>query len=106
LIVIEGNERAHFFSSFLFSIQFNSFYLAGRLERPLAPELVTSNHHSIELEWEHVRTQDQTRPRHRRIFDESGAAHSGSLIYLHQREKRLGSIWENIYTYILHIYKI
>lgn len=82
-------------SMFLFSP-----FLAGRLERPSAPNIVTSNHHSIELEWEHVRSQDQTRPRHRRIFDEAGLAHSGSLIYLHQREKRIGSIWESIYTYV------
>ena len=74
--------------------------LAGRLERPSAPNFVSSNHHSIEIEWEHVRIQDQTRSRHRRIFDENGLAHSGSLIYLHQREKRIGSIWESIYTYV------
>ncbi len=76
------------------------FSLAGRLERPSAPVVVTANHYSIELEWEHVRIQDEKRPRHRRLFDESGAAHSGSLIYLHQREKKLASIWENIYTYV------
>ena len=75
-------------------------YLAGRLERPLAANFVSSNHHSIELEWEHVRTQDQTRARHRRMFDETGSAHSGSLIYLHQREKKVASTWESIYTYV------
>ena len=75
-------------------------YLAGRLERPTAPTFVSSNHHSIEIEWEHVRIQDQARARHRRMFDETGSAHSGSLIYLHQREKRIGSIWESIYTYV------
>jgi hypothetical protein len=70
------------------------------LERPSAPNFVTANHYSIELEWEHVRIQDQNRSRHRRIFDETGLAISGSLIYLQQREKRVGSIWENIYTYV------
>jgi hypothetical protein len=92
------------FNELKFSLKFLKkffvFYLAGRLERPSPPVLVASNHHSIELEWEHVRTQDQTRSRHRRIFDESGSAHSGSLIYLQQREKRSGSIWESIYTYV------
>jgi hypothetical protein len=76
----------------------NLCFLAGRLERPSAPIFVRSNHHSIEVEWEHVRIQDETRPRHRRIFDETGLAQPGSLIYLHQREKRTGSIWESIYT--------
>ena len=74
--------------------------LAGRLERPLAPVLVQATHHSIELEWEHVKSQDQQRARHRRLFDESGLAHSGSLIYLHQREKRSSAIWESLYTYV------
>ncbi len=82
------------------------FYLAGRLEKPSAPIFVNSNHHSIELEWEHVRLQDQTRPRHRRLFDETGSANSGSLIYLHQREKRIGSIWENIYAYVKSKYRV
>ncbi|CAF1266093.1 unnamed protein product [Rotaria magnacalcarata] len=72
--------------------------LATRLERPSAPNVINSNHYSIELEWEHVRIQDQARARNRRLFDETGAAYSGSLIYLHQREKKVGSIWENIYT--------
>lgn len=74
--------------------------LDGRLERPLAPVLVQVTHHSIELEWEHVKSQDQSRARHRRLFDENGLAHSGSLIYLHQREKKGGGIWESIYTYV------
>lgn len=78
----------------------------GRLERPSAPVFVSSTHHSIELEWEHVLSQDQTRARHRRMFDESSSAHSGSLIYLHQREKRIGSIWESIYTGSALRYKI
>ncbi len=76
------------------------YYLAERLERPSAPNVVGANHHSIELEWENVQIQDQTRPKRRRLFDESGLAHSGSLIYLHQREKKIGSIWESIYTYV------
>ncbi|CAF2503250.1 unnamed protein product [Rotaria sp. Silwood2] len=80
--------------------------LTGRLEKPSAPVLVNANHYSIELEWEHVQVQDQTRSRNRRIFDETGAAHSGSLIYLHQREKKIGSIWENIYTGSALGYKI
>ncbi len=70
------------------------------MERPSAPNFVGANHFSIELEWEHVKIQDQTRSRHRRIFDEDGLAISGSLIYLQQREKRVGSIWESIYTYV------
>ena len=78
-----------------------SVFLAGRLERPGAPVFVGSTHHSLEVEWEHVLSQDQTRARHRRMFDEFGSAHSGSLIYLQQREKRLGSIWVSIYTYVL-----
>ena len=74
------------------------FILGGRLERPAAPVLARATHHSLELEWEHVRIQDETRPRSRRLFDETGLAHSGSLIYLQQRERKVSSIWENIYT--------
>jgi hypothetical protein len=66
----------------------------------LAPELVHANHHSIELQWEHVRVQDKDRPEHRRLFDHSGLAHPGSLIYLHRREKKSGSIWESVYAYV------
>ncbi|UJR07722.1 hypothetical protein I4U23_012007 [Adineta vaga] len=70
----------------------------GRLERPLAPVFVSATHHSIEIEWENVRIQDNTRPEYRRLFDESGAARSGSLIYLHRREKKSGALWESIYS--------
>ncbi len=77
------------------------FYLAGRLEKPSAPIFVNSNHHSIELEWEHVLTQDRTRPSNKRLFDETDSARSGSLIYLQQRDKKAASIWENIYTYVI-----
>ncbi|CAF1205849.1 unnamed protein product [Rotaria sordida] len=79
---------------------------AGRLERPSIPVLVNANHYSIELEWEHIRIQDEARSRSRRLFDETGLAHSGSLIYLHQREKKIGSIWENIYTGSALRYKV
>ncbi|CAF0929960.1 unnamed protein product [Adineta steineri] len=73
--------------------------MTGRLERPAVPVLVNATHHSIELEWEHVLKQDKQRPENRRLFDEeSGLAHSGSLIYLHQRDKKAASIWESIYT--------
>ncbi|CAF1102901.1 unnamed protein product [Adineta ricciae] len=72
--------------------------MSGRLERPLTPVFVHSTHHSIELEWEHVRAQDKSRPEHRRMFDESGAAHSGSLIYLHKRDKKSGAVWESVYS--------
>ncbi|CAF1662101.1 unnamed protein product [Rotaria magnacalcarata] len=72
--------------------------MSGRLEKPLAPVLVGANHHSIELQWEDVHIQDQDRPEDKRLFDESGAARPGSLIYLHGREKRIGSLWQSIYT--------
>jgi hypothetical protein len=75
------------------------FSLGGRLERPLPPVLVNANHYSIELQWENIRIQDQNRPENKRLFDEFGSARSGSLIYLHRREKRIGSLWENVYTY-------
>ncbi len=71
------------------------------MERPSPPNFVTANHFSIELEWEHVKIQDKNRSKYRKIFDESGLAISGSLIYLQQREKKIGSIWENIYTYVI-----
>lgn len=80
--------------------------LATRLERPAPPVVVTANHYSIELEWEHVQIQDQARSRNRRLFDETGVAHSGSLIYLHQREKKVGSIWENMYTYVIYMFDL
>ncbi|CAF4649751.1 unnamed protein product [Rotaria sp. Silwood1] len=70
----------------------------GRLEKPLAPIVVNANHHSIELQWEDVLIQDQKRSEHRRLFDESGAARPGSLIYLHGREKKVSSLWESKYT--------
>ncbi len=70
------------------------------MEKPLPPVLVQANHHSIELEWENIRIQDQTRSENRRLFDEFGSARPGSLIYLHRREKRIGSLWENTYTYV------
>ncbi|CAF1401602.1 unnamed protein product [Adineta steineri] len=80
--------------------------LDGRLERPLPPVLVHSNHYSIELQWENVRIQDNNRPEHRRLFDESGAPRPGSLIYLHRREKKSGSIWESIYSGSAMSYKV
>ncbi|UJR38421.1 hypothetical protein I4U23_031089 [Adineta vaga] len=80
--------------------------MTGRLERPAAPVLVNTTHHSIELEWEHIATQDKTRPERRRLFDENGLAHSGSLIYLHQRDKKTSSVWESIYTGSALGYKI
>lgn len=61
---------------------------------------MVANHYSIELQWEHVRTQDQDRPQDKRFFDESGAPRPGSLIYLHGREKRIDSVWRSIYTYV------
>lgn len=79
------------------------FLLGGRLEKPLPPVVVNANHYSITLEWEHIRVKDQNRPEHKRLFDESGAAHSGTLIYLHKREKRASSIWEGVYTYVNYI---
>lgn len=74
--------------------------LGGRLERPLAPIAVQANHYSIEVQWEHIRLQDQKRPEHRRLFDEAGATTPGSLIYLHRRDKKSGSIWESVYWYV------
>ena len=76
--------------------------LGGRLEKPLPPVLVQANHHSIELQWENIRTQDENRSESRRLFDEYGSARPGSLIYLHRREKRIASLWENVYTYVNH----
>ncbi len=76
------------------------FLLGGRLEKPLPPVLVQANHYSIELQWENIRIQDQNRPEHKRLFDEFGSARPGSLIYLHRREKRVVSLWENVYTYV------
>ncbi|CAF1096859.1 unnamed protein product [Rotaria sordida] len=78
----------------------------GRLEKPLAPILVNANHHSIELQWENVLIQDQKLPEHKRLFDESGAARPGSLIYLHGREKRVSSLWGSIYTGSAMSYKV
>lgn len=74
------------------------FLLGGRLEKPLPPVLVQANHYSIELQWEHIRVQDQNRSENRRLFDDFGSARPGSLIYVHRREKRAASLWENIYT--------
>lgn len=72
------------------------------MERPLAPVLIHANHHSIELQWDNVRVQDHNRSEHRRLFDELGVAHPGSLIYLHRRDKKSGSVWESIYAYVRH----
>ena len=79
------------------------FLVAGRLEKPLPPVLVQANHYSIELQWENIRVQDQNRSENRRLFDELGSARPGSLIYLHRREKRAGSLWENAYTYVREV---
>lgn len=81
-----------------------NFVVAGRLEKPLPPVLVNATHHSIELQWENIRVQDQHRPEQRRLYDESGAPRAGTLIYLHQREKRSGSFWESAYTYVKDCY--
>lgn len=70
----------------------------GRLDRPSAPVFVRSNHFSIELEWEDLRVQDENRTENRKLFDSSGLAKSGTLIYLFRREKRSGAIWECLYT--------
>ncbi|CAF1524892.1 unnamed protein product, partial [Adineta ricciae] len=77
----------------------------GRLERPAAPVLVNITHHSIELEWEHIATQDKNRAERRRLFDENGLATSGSLIYLHQRDKKSSATWESVYTGSALVYK-
>lgn len=77
------------------------YLLGGRLEKPLPPVLVQATHHFIELQWEHIRTHDDKRSDNRRLFDEYGAARSGTLIYLHRREKRNDSLWENVYTYVI-----
>jgi hypothetical protein len=61
---------------------------------------VQTTHHSIKLEWDNIRLQDAQRPEQQRLFDESGATRPGSLIYLHRRETRSGSLWENVYTYV------
>ena len=65
----------------------------------MPPTVTHANHHSIELQWDHVRVQDRRRPEHSRLFDESGSALSGTLIYLQRREKKASGFWENIYTY-------
>ena len=62
----------------------------------MAPVLLEATHHSIEMQWENVRVQDKTRPQDKRIFDELGLAHPGTLIYLHRREKKSGSLWESV----------